>query len=84
MVAGVTRNYSTALDEVRKTIDDRPGHCVIGASIALCRGRTVIVADTAVHGDPRRYPGVDGTVVYEEGLLVGYRHHDAIRFEVAV
>ncbi len=52
MVTGVTRNYSTALDEVRKTIDDRPGHRVIGASIALCRGRTVIVADTAVHDMP--------------------------------
>ena len=32
--------------------DARPGHRVIGASIALCRGRTVIVADTAVHDMP--------------------------------
>jgi len=52
MVTGVTRNYSTVLDDVRKTIDARPGHRVIGASIALCRGRTVIVADTAVHDMP--------------------------------
>ncbi|MFN3766207.1 MAG: NADP-dependent malic enzyme, partial [Aliihoeflea sp.] len=52
MVTGVTRNYSTVLDDVRKTIEARPGHCVIGASIALCRGRTVIVADTAVHDMP--------------------------------
>ncbi|MBX3582348.1 MAG: NADP-dependent malic enzyme [Rhizobiaceae bacterium] len=52
MVTGVTRNYSTALDDVRRVIDARPGHPVIGVSIALCRGRTVIVADTAVHDMP--------------------------------
>src|SRR5690606_7728329 len=52
MVTGVTRNYSTALDEVRRVIDARPGHRVIGVSIALCRGRTVFVADTAVHDMP--------------------------------
>ncbi|HHZ08992.1 MAG TPA: NADP-dependent malic enzyme [Rhizobiales bacterium] len=52
VVTGVTRNYSTALDDVRRIIDARPGHRVIGVSIALCRGRTVIVADTAVHDMP--------------------------------
>ncbi len=52
MVTGVTRNYSTALAEVRRAIDARPGHRVIGVSIALCRGRTVFVADTAVHDMP--------------------------------
>ena len=52
VVTGVTRNYSTALDDVRRVIDARPGHRVIGASIVLARGRTVIVADTAVHDMP--------------------------------
>ena len=52
LVTGVTRNYSTALDDVRRIIDAKPGHRVIGVSIALCRGRTVIVADTAVHDMP--------------------------------
>ncbi|CAG1011483.1 MAG: NADP-dependent malic enzyme [Rhizobiaceae bacterium] len=52
VVTGVTRNYSTALDDVRRIIDARPGHRVIGASIVLARGRTVIVADTAVHDMP--------------------------------
>jgi len=33
-------------------IDTRPGHRVIGASIVLARGRTVIVADSAVHDMP--------------------------------
>jgi malate dehydrogenase (oxaloacetate-decarboxylating)(NADP+) len=52
VVTGVTRNYSTALDDVRRVIEAKPGHRVIGVSIALCRGRTVIVADTAVHDMP--------------------------------
>ena len=52
VVTGVTRNYSTVLESIRHVIDERPGHCVIGASIALSRGRTVIVADTAVHDMP--------------------------------
>ncbi|MER9339775.1 NADP-dependent malic enzyme [Mesorhizobium sp. M0601] len=52
IVTGVTRNYSTALDDIRRVIDARPGHCVIGVSIVLARGRTVLVADTAVHDMP--------------------------------
>ncbi len=52
MVTGVTRNYSIALDDVRRVIDERPGHRVIGVSLVLSRGRTVLVADTAVHDMP--------------------------------
>jgi malate dehydrogenase (oxaloacetate-decarboxylating)(NADP+) len=52
MVSGLTRNYSTVLEDVRRVIDAKPGHRVIGVSIALCRGRTVLVADTAVHDMP--------------------------------
>jgi malate dehydrogenase (oxaloacetate-decarboxylating)(NADP+) len=52
VVTGVTRNYSTVLEDVRRLVDARPGHRVIGVSIALCRGRTVLVADTAVHDMP--------------------------------
>jgi malate dehydrogenase (oxaloacetate-decarboxylating)(NADP+) len=49
LVTGVTRNFSVALDDVRRCIDPKPGHRVIGVSIVLApRGRTVIVADTAV------------------------------------
>ncbi|MBW7946488.1 MAG: NADP-dependent malic enzyme, partial [Sphingomonadaceae bacterium] len=52
VVTGVTRNYSTALEDMRRVIDAKPGHRVIGASVVLARGRTVIVADTAVHDMP--------------------------------
>ena len=52
MVTGLTRNYSTALDDVRRVIDAKPGHSVIGVSVVLTRGRTIFVADTAVHDMP--------------------------------
>ncbi|EAS49034.1 NADP-dependent malic enzyme [Aurantimonas manganoxydans SI85-9A1] len=52
MVSGVTRNYQTVLADVTRVLDVEPGHCMIGVSIALCRGRTVLVADTAVHDMP--------------------------------
>ena len=52
MVSGVTRNYSIVLEDVRRVIDPKPGHRVIGVSLVLARGRTVLVADTAVHDMP--------------------------------
>ncbi len=52
MVAGVSRNYSVVLEDVKRVIDAKPGHRIIGASIILARGRLVIVADTAVHDLP--------------------------------
>lgn len=52
MVTGVTRNYSAALADVRRVINDKPGHRAIGVSLVLARGRTVLVADTAVHEMP--------------------------------
>ncbi|WP_299865279.1 NADP-dependent malic enzyme [uncultured Hoeflea sp.] len=48
MVTGTTRNYSTALEDIRRCVDVKPGHRMVGVSLALCRGRTVFVADTAV------------------------------------
>jgi malate dehydrogenase (oxaloacetate-decarboxylating)(NADP+) len=52
MVTGVTRNYSIALSDVQRVIDAKPGHRVIGVSLCLSRGRTVLVADTAIHEMP--------------------------------
>ncbi len=48
MVTGVTRNFSNALDDVRRVIDPRPGHRLMGVSLVVARGRTVLVADTAI------------------------------------
>jgi malate dehydrogenase (oxaloacetate-decarboxylating)(NADP+) len=48
MVTGVTRSFSGVLEDVRQCIDPKPGHRVMGVSLVLARGRTVLVADTAV------------------------------------
>ena len=52
LVTGLTRNFSIALDNVRRAIDERPGHRPIGVSMALVRGRTVFIADTSIHELP--------------------------------
>ena len=52
VVTGLTRNFSVALDNVRRAIDNRPGHRPIGVSMALVRGRTVFIADTSIHELP--------------------------------
>jgi len=52
MITGVTRNYSAALADIRRVIDEKPGHRAIGLSLVLARGRNVLVADTAVHEMP--------------------------------
>jgi malate dehydrogenase (oxaloacetate-decarboxylating)(NADP+) len=53
MVTGVTRNFSVALQDVQRCIDPKPGHRVMGLSLVLARGHTVLVADTAVTEMPR-------------------------------
>jgi malate dehydrogenase (oxaloacetate-decarboxylating)(NADP+) len=52
LVTGLTRNFSVALDNVRRAIDQRPGHRPIGVSMALVRGRAVFIADTSIHELP--------------------------------
>ena len=52
MVTGVTRNWSTAYEDVRRVLDPKPGHTVIGLSLVISRGRTILVADTSVHDMP--------------------------------
>jgi malate dehydrogenase (oxaloacetate-decarboxylating)(NADP+) len=47
-VAGVTRNFSNVIGDVFHCIDAKPGHKVMGVSLLLARGRTIVVADTAV------------------------------------
>ncbi|MDE2578213.1 MAG: NADP-dependent malic enzyme [Hyphomicrobiales bacterium] len=48
MITGVTRNFSVALEQVRRVIDPKPGRRVMGVSLVLARGKPVIVADTAI------------------------------------
>lgn len=49
MVTGVTRDWPTSYDAVRMVLDPMEGHKSIGISLAVCRSRTVLIADTSVH-----------------------------------
>jgi beta-glucosidase len=35
------------------------------------------IEHTVAYGSSKAYPGVNGQVFYDEGLFIGYRHHDA-------
>jgi malate dehydrogenase (oxaloacetate-decarboxylating)(NADP+) len=59
MVTGVTRNFSVALEDILRVIDPKPGHRVIGVSVVVARGRTVLVADTAVTEMPEAHEIAD-------------------------
>lgn len=52
MVAGVTRNWSIAFEDVQKVLDTSEQQIPIGVSLILNRGRAVMVADTSVHDMP--------------------------------
>jgi malate dehydrogenase (oxaloacetate-decarboxylating)(NADP+) len=52
MAAGVTRNWTSVYKDVRRVIDAQDDRKVIGVSLALCRGRAVLIADTSVHDMP--------------------------------
>ena len=52
MVTGVTRSFATTLEELRRVLDPKPGHILFGLSVVIARGRTVLLADTAVHELP--------------------------------
>jgi len=52
MVSGATRNFSSILSDVRRVMDVRPGRRLVGLSLALSRGRAVLVADTSVTDMP--------------------------------
>ncbi len=52
MVTGVTRNWHTAYENVRLVLDAKADRRVIGVSIALIRGRAVLVADVSVTDMP--------------------------------
>jgi malate dehydrogenase (oxaloacetate-decarboxylating)(NADP+) len=52
MVSGVTRNWTSVYQDVRRAIDPRPGRTMIGVTLAISRGRAVLIADTSVHDMP--------------------------------
>jgi malate dehydrogenase (oxaloacetate-decarboxylating)(NADP+) len=52
MVSGITRNWTNVFQDVNRVMDPEPDRHVIGVSLALLRGRAVLIADTSVHDMP--------------------------------
>jgi malate dehydrogenase (oxaloacetate-decarboxylating)(NADP+) len=52
MVSGATRNWTSVFQDVHRVMDAEAGRHVIGVSLALLRGRAVLIADTSVHAMP--------------------------------
>lgn len=52
MVTGATRGFYVCLDEVMRVIDPKPGQTLMGVSLVIAKGHTVMLADTAVHELP--------------------------------
>lgn len=79
MVTGVTRNYETALVDIRRAIDEKPKERLIGISMAICRGRTVFIADTAVYENPNAKELAD--IAEQTALFVrGFGHQPRVAF----
>ena len=52
MVTGNSRRYGQSLSKVKKVIDARPGEIMFGMNMVVNKGKTVFIADTAVHEYP--------------------------------
>ncbi|PPD28079.1 MAG: NADP-dependent malic enzyme [Hyphomicrobium sp.] len=52
MVSGITRNWTSVYKDVHRVMDAAEGRTVIGVTLALIRGRAVLIADTSVHDMP--------------------------------
>ena len=52
MVTGNTRRYSSSLEKYQLVVDARPGEMIFGLNLVVNRGKTVLIADTAVNEWP--------------------------------
>ncbi|WP_072369428.1 NADP-dependent malic enzyme [Hyphomicrobium sp. NDB2Meth4] len=62
LVTGITRNWRNVFDDVQRVLDPEPGRTVIGVSLAIVRGRAVLIADASVHEVPTAAQLADITV----------------------
>jgi len=63
MVSGVTRHFTNTLADIRLVLDEAPGGRLIGLSIAVAKGRTLVIADTNV----TEFPDGEGLAEIAEG-----------------
>ncbi len=52
MVTGNSRRYSSSLEKITKVVNSRSGEIMFGLNMIVNKGKTVFIADTAVHEYP--------------------------------
>ena len=52
MVTGNSRKYSSSLEKITRVVSSRPGEIMFGLNMIVNKGKTVFIADTAVHEYP--------------------------------
>jgi malate dehydrogenase (oxaloacetate-decarboxylating)(NADP+) len=52
MVTGLTRSWMVCYEDIVRVIDFRPGERPFAMAILVTRGRTLFIADTALHSQP--------------------------------
>ncbi|GIK99861.1 MAG: malic enzyme [Alphaproteobacteria bacterium] len=79
LVSGLTRSFSTNIEEVTRVLDPKPGAQLFGMSIVIARGRTVLIADTSVHELPSAEVLADITVqIAEKARQLGHEPRVAL------
>ncbi|ACJ00622.1 NADP-dependent malic enzyme [Rhodospirillum centenum] len=53
LVTGLTRSFAVSFEDIARVVDPQPDHVVFGLSVLASRARTVFIADTTVHEQPR-------------------------------
>jgi len=79
MITGVTRAAAVALADVRKVLDPQPDTLLMGVTLVVAGGRTVLVADTMVNEMPDAQTLTQITVQSAEvGRLLGFEPRVAL------
>jgi len=74
MVTGVTRNNAHAFEDISRVISAKKDHRAVGVTMAISRGRTVLVADTSIVDDSRTAEELANIAVVTAGVArrLGY------------
>ncbi len=74
MVTGVTRNNAHAFEDISRVISTKKDHRAVGVTMAISRGRTVLVADTSIVDDSRSAEELADIAVVTAGVAhrLGY------------
>ncbi len=79
LITGLTRRFAVGFEEIRRVLDPKPGQRLFGLTMMLTRGRTVFIADTAVHEEPTAVELADiAAQAAEQARLLGHEPRVAL------